>query len=405
MYTSGGLTFIAIFFWISLGGILYTYFGYPLLITLLARLRPKTEIRQTNNPPNATLLVAAHTEEAVIAEKIKNCLLNYPKERLQILIVTDGSTDSTPEIVKKYAKDGVELLHQPERRGKMAAINRAMPHARGEIIVFSDANNHYHPDAIAKLVAPFSDPHIGAVSGAKTIEQEGSNLGVSEGLYWKYESFIKTQENRVGNCTSVCGEILAIRKDAYTPPPENTINDDFYIAMQIVRQGYRLVYAPEAKSTERVSATARDEITRRTRINAGRYQAIALASQLLPFNRPLLVWQIVSHKFLRPLVPLGMIAVALSNVILVLAQPQSRGIARLFYLGTPYGEIMLGLQMLFYLLAWLGARFPNQNKRSKLTRLLYLPTFLANSNLAAFKGLIQFLRGQQSHIWERIPRR
>ncbi len=394
--------FIALFFWISVGGILYTYFGYPLLIFLFARLVAKSGTHQTSLPP-VTLLIAAYNEENVIEEKIRNSLaIDYPKELFQVLIVADGSTDKTCEIAKRYIPAGVDLLYQPERRGKMAAINRALPQARGEIIIFSDANNLYPLDAICRLIGPFENPEVGAVTGAKVIQQGDGSLGTSEGLYWKYESFIKKQESRLGSCTSAAGEMLAIRKDLYLPPPENVINDDFYIAMQIVRKGYRLVYVPEAKSIERVSPSAQDEITRRTRINAGRFQAIAMAKQILPLHRPLLVWQILSHKFLRPLVPFGMIGAALFNLLAVLFPPKSNN---LFLLGKPYSLIFLSLQILFYMLAWLGRDYGNRGDQNRFLRLLYLPTFLTNSNWAALMGFFRFLRGRQSHVWERIARR
>ena len=395
-------TLIALLFWMAFVVIFYTYFGYPLLIWIISSFIPKSEFSK-HQTPYVTLLIAAYNEETVIEDKLINSLsIDYPKEKLQILVITDGTTDQTPAIVKKYADLGIELLHQPERRGKMAAINRAMAHARGEIIVFSDANNYYQPDTLKKLITPFSNLEVGAVSGAKVIDRGDGALGASEGLYWKYESFIKQQESRLGSCTSVSGEILAIRKNTYNTPPDNIINDDFYIAMQVIRQGHRLAYVPEAKSSERVSLTAKDEIIRRTRINAGRYQAIAMAGHLLPFNRPILVWQIISHKFLRPLVPFCMIVLVISNLTAVLYPPKAGGA---IYLQPPFGVFMLGLQMLFYILAWIGARPLKQENQSKLIRLLYLPTFLTNSNIAALYGFFQYLRGQQSHIWERIQRR
>ena len=399
---SVGSLLIALLFWGSLGGILYTYFGYPVLIYLLAKILHKPNTYQTYKP-SVTLLIAAYNEESVIEEKIRNSLaIDYPKELFQIVIVTDGSADKTPEITKGYTGTGLKLLHQPERRGKMAAINRALPHASGEIIVFSDANNHYHADTILNLVRPFADPAVGATTGAKSIAKGDGSLGASEGLYWKYESFIKKQESRSGSCTSAAGEVLAIRKNLYSPPPDHVINDDFYIAMQVLRKGYRLIYVPEARSSERVSPSATDEISRRTRINAGRFQAIAMAKDLLPFGSPLLVWQIFSHKFLRPLVPFAMIGAALSNLLAVLFAPQKAG---LFILGKPYSLIFLSLQIIFYGLAWLGRKSTEGGEQSKLQRLFYIPTFLTNSNFAALMGFFKFLRGGQSHLWERIQRR
>ncbi len=396
---------LAMLFWGSLALIFYTYFGYPLLISLLPSRRHKISPSQhVTALPSVTLLIAAYNEQAVIEEKIRNSLAcEYPREKLQILIVTDGSQDRTPDLVQKYQGQGVELLHQPERRGKMAAINRAMPSVRGEIIVFSDANNLYQTDTLQKLAQPFSDPEVGAVTGAKVILKGDGDLGESEGLYWKYESYIKKQESRAGSCTSVAGEILAIRKSAYIHPPDNIINDDFFTAMQVIRQGYRLLYTPEAKSAERVSPSARDEMIRRTRINAGRYQAIALSRQVLPFRQPVLVWQIFSHKFMRPLVPFFMIAALVSNALAVLVQylhPQGW-----IFLGPPLGIVFLLLQALFYLLVVVGNHVQKKQGGGRLRTLLYLPTFLTNSNLAALQGFFQFLKKQPGHLWQRIERR
>ena len=396
---------ISLLFWASLLLIAYTYFGYPLLIALLpSRKRKADKAAEETFLPALTLLIAAYNERSVIEEKVRNSLAgDYPREKLQILVVTDGSDDGTPDLVQKFVDQGVELLHQPERRGKMAAINRAMQQVRGEIIVFSDANNFYQPDTLLKLALPFQDPAVGAVTGAKVILKGDGDLGESEGLYWKYESFIKKQESRLGSCTSVTGEILAIRKAAYIRPPDNIINDDFFTAMQVVRQGYRLVYEPKARSSERVSPSARDEVIRRRRINAGRYQAIAMLRQVLPFNQPLLVWQIFSHKFMRPLVPFFMIAALLTNFLaVVLPYPRP---ANGFFLTAPLGWILLALQVLFYLMALAGNFIQQKQGKSKLRLLFYLPTFLTNSNLAALQGFFQFLKKQPGHLWTRIERR
>lgn len=393
---------IEILFWFSLGMILYTYLGYPVLITIMPT-HKNLPIKENSSPLSITLLIAAFNEEDVIEEKIKNTLATeYPTEKLQILIVTDGSSDETPQIVKLYSNAGVELLHQPERRGKMAAINRAMPYVRGDIIIFSDANNFYEPDTIPKLAEPFNDPQIGAVSGAKVITKGDGELGNSEGLYWKYESYIKKQESRAGSCTSVAGEILAIRKSAYITPPDHIINDDFYMAMKIIRQGYRLVYIADAKSNERVSPSSKDERIRRTRINAGRYQAIAMAGNLLP-KEAVLRWQIISHKFLRPLVPFFMIIIFLTNVLAVLfPYPQPQG---LLYHSYPFGLIFLTAQIIFYLLAITGTSLEKHKSEGFARLLFYLPTFLVNSNYSALLGFLQYIKGKPGHLWQRAQRR
>jgi poly-beta-1,6-N-acetyl-D-glucosamine synthase len=390
---------IATLFWLCLGSILYTYAGYPLLLTLLARFRPRSQ-RWTGATPSVTLLITAYNEEAVIAQKLENCLaLDYPPDRLQILVAVDGGADRTRDIVRQYKERGVELNFSPDRNGKMAAINRIMPQARGEIVVFSDANNLYMPETLRELVKPFADPTVGAVSGAKLILHGDGALGESEGLYWKYESFIKQQESRLGSCTGVVGEILALRRVLFEPPPEYIINDDFYMAMRLIKRSYRVVYAPQARSYERISVSAQAEQIRRTRIVAGRYQAMLHAGELLPFHRPLVVWQVVSHKFLRPLVPLAMIGTLLTNLVAVIWPGRHRSWSRL---APPIGVILLLSQLAFYGLAWFGRQF---EQTGALGKLFYLPTFLVNTNLAALTGLYRFLSGEQTHRWQRAQRR
>jgi cellulose synthase/poly-beta-1,6-N-acetylglucosamine synthase-like glycosyltransferase len=349
-----------------------------------------------------TLLIAAYNEEATIAEKLENSLaLDYPPDRLQILVAADGSDDHTPDIVQSFASRGVELSYSPPRHGKMAAINRARPQSRGEIVVFSDANNIYEPGVLRELVAPFADPTVGGVTGAKSIMRGDGALGESEGLYWKYESFIKKQETRLGSTTGVAGEILAIRRSLFESPPDNIINDDFYIAMRLIQRGYRIIYNPKARSVERVSASAQDEIARRARIVAGRYQAIVLAPQLLPFQNPLIIWQVVSHKFLRPLVPFAMVGALLTNLMAVVYPIRSKRSA-LTNLAPPFNWFFLILQLIFYGLAWMGSQSKLQGK---LGSILYVPTFLVNSNLAAIIGLYRFLTRSQTTLWQRVQRR
>ncbi len=392
---------IAKFFWLCVGSILYTYAGYPLLLALLSRRRPKPQPYPFHTP-SVTLLITAYNEEQIIGDKIENALaLDYPRDCLQILVADDGSVDRTAEIVRSFAARGVELVQHPPRRGKLAALNRAVPDARGDILMFSDASNFYNREMLQEIVRPFADPTVGAVSGAKVVRRGDGVLGESEGAYWKYESFIKEQETRLGCCTSATGEILAIRSELFEPPPDHIINEDFFIGMQIVRRGYRIVYAPRARSSERVSASAQAEVERRARIIAGRYQALAEWQRLLPFHRPGLVWQVVSHKFLRPFVPFAMAGALLANGLAVL-RPSRPG--RLWLLGQPFNWIFLALQLLFYASAWLGNRMERAGQ-SKLPFYLYLPTFLVNSNLAAVIGLYRFLTRRQSTLWARTPRR
>lgn len=388
-----------IIFWLSVLFIAYTYLGYPLLIALFARIRSLQETHPISVPFSVTLLITAYNEEAVIAEKIENSLrLDYEAGKLQILVAADGSSDRTPEIVKSFS-DNVELNYIPQREGKMAAINRATPYCRGDIIIFSDANNMYESDAITKLVAPFTDKTVGATTGAKLIIQDGGDLSGAEGVYWKYESWIKKNQTILGTCTSSVGEILAVRRDYYKPPPNNVINDDYYIVIDLIRRGFRVCYVPEARSFEHISITAQDEIVRRSRISTGLYQTIFMASRLLPFKRPGVVWHIISHKFFRVLLPFGFIGVFISSLWLTVFPVKTS--PSLLFVTYPYSIIFLLAQLLFYLLAVIGNYIKFPGIFGKLT---YICTYLVNSNFALFKGFLGFITRRQTNVWERVRR-
>lgn len=382
-----------ILFWLSVLFVVYTYLGYPLLIALVARFISKRVFAQAHDVA-VTLLITAYNEENVIRKKIENSLnLDYPADKLQIIVAADGSTDQTPEIVKQFKDRGVVLAFTPQRDGKMAAINRAIPLAHGDIIVFSDANNMYDVDAIRKLVAPFSDAKVGATTGAKLIIQDGGNLSGAEGIYWKYESWIKKNETTLGTCTSSVGEILAVRRALYNPPPNNIINDDYYMVLNLIRRGFQIYYVPEARSLEYISATARDEMVRRSRMNAGKYQAISLSFNLLPFNKPLVIWQIISHKYCRAFLPFGFIGALLANILIVLFQENSP--SSFFY------WTLLLLQIAFYGAAAVGNRVKFQGFLGKV---FYLPTYLVNSNMAILRGFYGYLSKKQTNVWERVRR-
>jgi poly-beta-1,6-N-acetyl-D-glucosamine synthase len=302
------------------------------------------------------------------------------------------------DIVKSYGGRSVELCYLPERNGKMAAIVRAMNFAKGEIVVFSDANNMYEEKALRELVAPFSESKTGASTGEKLIVEDGRELSSAESLYWKYESAIKKHETILSSCVGSVGEILAVRKELFLPPKEKIINDDHYIILNLLRRGYRVVYVPTARSFEYVSQTAIDEIKRRTRMNAGLYQTITMSSNLLP-TQPLLIWQLFSHKYFRAFVPFALLASLTLNVIIVLFGKNQD--PSLFFLSYPYGLLFLFLQSFFYFLAVIG----NLIKfKGILGKIFYVPTFLLNSNLAVLAGLYSFIANKQSHIWTRVAR-
>ena len=346
------------------------------------------------------MIIAAYNEEAVIERKLTETLdLDYPSIDIQIIVAADGSDDATAEIARRFAYRGVEVLHRHERLGKMAALERAVPFARGDLLVFSDANNTYRADTLREIARPFTDPTVGAVTGRKTVRAD-DGLGYSEGLYWRYESAIRRWETRLGVCTGVNGELLALRRELFTQAPADIINDDAWLAHGVIRRGYRVVYAPDAVSVEDVSATATDEVKRRSRMVAGQWQLLARAHRVLQWRRPVVAWQIMSHKLLRPLVPFGMMAAVGANIASVTGPGQGSGWAGIWALASPWNWVLLAAQAAFYTVAAAGPRLGG-----RMARLAYVPRFLVDSNIAALRGLGGFLRRQQGPTWERVARR
>ncbi len=400
---------IALFFWICVGLIVYVYALYPALLWLLTRFFKKT-LRPHKGVgtefPSVTLLISAYREEAVIAKKLENSLaIDYPSDRLQILVAVDGQEDRTREIVESFAEKSIVLSYSPQRTGKINAISRAVRASTGEIIVLTDANTFFAPDALKKLVEPALDPAVGAVSGAKVILREGDTLSSSEGLYWKYESFIKQQESDLNSCTGVSGEIFAFRRELFEPPPSWVINDDFYLAMQILRKGYRVVYIPGALTYERISLSAQDEGTRRRRIATGRTQALWMGADLLPWNQPVLIWQIFSHKFFRLALPFAMFGALLANLAAVVWPTAPTTNYPWIFLSSNVAWLFLILQVLFYGTAGLGAWLQRDHKAAGWKKVLYLPAFLVNSNLAVLFGFVQAFSRRQANLWQRVARR
>jgi biofilm PGA synthesis N-glycosyltransferase PgaC len=371
----------------SLGVIANVFAGYPAAIALLARLRPRPLRGEPDFTPAISLVILAHNEADVIEEKLRNVReLDYPQERLEVLVVTDGSSDDTPERARSFP--GVRVLHEPERRGKLVAMNRGLQVASNDILVFSDANNLYTRDALRELVAVFADPSVGAATGRKSIDDgSGRALDRAEGIYWRYESKIKQWESLAGSVVGVCGEILAFRREAYQPPVEGAVSEDFQQALLVAMDGWRVVYAPRAISLERASATIEDEATRRSRLTAGRGQALRRLLPRLLRERPFLAWQVISHKGLRPAVPWALLLALFSNLRLARLSLRLR--------------LMASGQLVFYLAAALGWE---QERRGRRNRLTYLPFYFCRMNIATIRGLRDWLTGRQDAVWARVRR-
>jgi poly-beta-1,6-N-acetyl-D-glucosamine synthase len=371
----------------AVGLVTYAFAGYPALVATLARVRPRPVLADPAFEPSVSLIVVAYNEEDVIGDRLRNCLeLDYPSERVELIVIADGSDDRTAAIAREFA--GVKVLYQSERRGKLHAMNRAATAATGDVLVFSDANNRYSGDALRELVAPFADPAVGVVSGRKAIDDgTGRPLDQAEGLYWRYESRVKEWETRSGSVTAVAGEIIAFRREAFPQVPIGTVLDDFAQAMLAAADGWRIAYAPAALSLEVASATLGDEAIRRARIVSGRSQALARFLPRVARRDPEYAFRLVSHKGLRPLVPWALLAAAISSIASVRERRWAR--AAVAAEGAFYGAAVAGLL---------------EDRRGRRTRLLYLPYWFCRMNLATLTGLSEFARGRNDPVWARVRR-
>ncbi len=371
-------------FWCAVALVVYTFGGYPVLIGLLARrvrsLRPADGVRTVESDlPSVAVLIPAYNEEAVIAAKIENSLaLTYPPDRLEVVVVSDGSDDGTPEIVARYADRGVRLYHQPERRGKMAAINRVMPLLTTDIVVMTDANAMVTPGALQAIVPHFADPTVAGVAGEKRV------LGGGEGLYWRYESFLKRCDSVISSVMGAAGELFAIRRERFEPPPANTLLDDFVISLRLVEQGYRVVYEPAAVAIEPPSPSMLGDWRRRVRIAAGGIQSICWLPGLMSPRRGRIAWQYISHRVLRWLVtPFLLPIIYGTNLILC---------------GQPFYRLLLWGQTGFYLAALVGYVWARQGTPPRLLQAIFYFCF---TNLAAIVGFWRYVTNRQPVTWEK----
>ena len=370
------MTTTRLLFWISAGVTVYVYAGYPVLLWLLQAV-VRTAPRQEPVEPSVSLLVAAYNEAAVIGDKIRNSLaLDYPAGKLEIVVASDGSKDATAEIVRSFYKSESErggpirLLNYEQNRGKMAVLNDAVRELRGDIVAFSDASSMLAADSLRILVQSFNDARVGAASGVyRLLKKDQAQLGAQEDLYWKYETFLKVQEAKLGAFTGAHGSLYAIRRALYPFPPLNTINDDFTIPMRILERGHRVAYEPAAVAYE--EAHEMEGFSRRVRITAGNIEQLREIKGLVWPPRPFVLFCLLSHKTGRLLVPVFMLIALGANIIL-------RG-------QFPYNWLLLG-QVLFYGLAVLGAM---ANLKPKVLR---LPYYFCMINSALFAWVYQALR-------------
>lgn len=378
-------------FWLVLLVILcYVYFGYPLVLALLGKIRPRPIKRDDNYTPEVALLICAYNEQEVIEEKIKNCFdLDYPDGKIKFIIASDGSEDGTREIVNRYIKDGIIFYDYPERKGKIGAILATVPKIDSEIILFSDANTMYHPGAVRSLMRNFADPSVGGVSADVILTNDTTAYSEPESLYYKYERWIQEAESRIGSIIGADGGMYAIRRKLFKAPSSNTILDDFVISMNVALQGFRLVYEGEARGYEKNVNSCYVEFLKKSRVVAGAVQAIRQNEGIPDPGKGLLFFCYFSHKFLRWHVPVLMITfLPLSTYIFWVTDN--------FFPG-----LILAGQLLFYFFAVLGGI---TSGRIKLP-ILYIPFYFFLVNGAALYGLYKGWRNRQPTKWQVFSRK
>ncbi|MBW3600170.1 MAG: glycosyltransferase family 2 protein [Planctomycetes bacterium] len=306
-----------ILFWSAAGVLLYIFAAFPALMLVRAKLRPRP-FRSGDIAPTATIVIAAHNEAAAIGDRLENLLgLDYPRDRLQILVASDGSTDATEQIVRQYEAQGVRLLALP-RGGKIAALNRALEEAEGEIVVFSDANTCFARDALRALARPFADPQVGGVAGDQVYLKGGamSPSAAGERMYWNLDRALKRAQSCSGSVTSATGAIYAVRRSLLPTIPA-AVTDDFYVSTGVIARGYRLVFAQDAIAYEPVAASARGEFQRKVRVMTRGLRGVVVRRELLnPFRFGFYSLQLFSHKVLRRLAVFPLAALWGTSLIL-----------------------------------------------------------------------------------------
>ena len=378
----------AVIAWVALGLVLYVYIGYPLLLWVLSRIYHR-EVHQAPTTPSVTLLISAFNEAEVIKEKLENSVaLDYPRERLEVLVISDASTDETDRIVQSFSGNGVVLLRMPQRRGKTMGLNAAMKVASGEIVVFSDANIMYRLDAVRKLVQSFADPTVGCVTGdSRYLDQPDSVAHVQENSYWGYERFVRTLESKIGSTVGGDGAIFAIRRELYTPLLPDMIND-LVVPLQIVVKGHRAIFEPQAVGLEPSAGDFKREFRRKRRIvNRSWRGVMAVGDVLNPFKVKVFAWQVWSHKVLRWLV-LPFVSMA------------ALGCLAAYPLGWLYQVGAWGF-LGSLILAGVGAVAPPC--LGPISRLTHIIFYFYLVNLAALLGVLRALAGRVEAVW--VPER
>ena len=376
---------VSILFWVSLGLIGYIFVGYPALLALWGAVRPR-RWRQQPCEPNISIVFSAYNEAASIVAKIENLLaLDYPAERVEILVGSDGSTDGTAEQLLTVCDQRLRVFIFSQRRGKPVVLNTLVPQAHGDIVVLCDVRQKFEAGVLRAFARSFADPHVGAVTGKMILTTEGGTaVSGGSGFYWRYETFIRSRESVIDSTIAATGAIYAIRKTLFEPIPADTILDDVLIPLRIVRRGYRVIVESEARAFDSASAHAQQEFTRKVRTLAGNFQLFVRERWLFNPLRNRLWWQTLSHKALRLLIAPLQITIAVANVMLLGASPL-------------YKIIMLA-QILFYAGAIAGWVLPRDWKKPFV---ITFPFFFCLLSWATVLAFLRSVTGRQPVTWQK----
>lgn len=390
---------LKIIFWLCLLLVAYTYVGYGIVLYLLVLIKravkgtPKQRaLPDDEQLPGVTLMICAYNEEDIVEEKMINTReLNYPKGKLKVMWVTDGSNDHTNERLAEYEE--VTVVFTPERKGKTAALNHGIQSVDTPLVIMTDANTMLNRECVREVVRCFMDERVACVAGEKRVmaRNKSDNAAEGEGIYWKYESTLKRLDSELYSAMGAAGELCAIRTELYQPMPEDTLLDDFIMSMILVGQGKRIAYAPNAYAMEYGSADITEESKRKRRIAAGGLQSTwRLRALLNPFRQPIVTFQLVSHRVLRwTITPFALIALIPLNILLVIL-----GAGWLYI-------IILALQMLFYIAALAGHLLAKAGKKNKL---LYIPYYFLFMNVNVFRGIHYLYSHKSNGAWEKAKR-
>lgn len=388
---------LKILFWVSIAVVFYTYIGYGILLWFMVKVKSlinkENKVTDEDYLPDVTLFIAAYNEEDVVAEKMQNTLaLKYPKEHFHIIWITDGSNDTTNDKLAAYPE--VTVLYQSQRQGKTAAINRGMPLVTTPIVVFTDANTMLNEDSISEIVKCFSNSKVGCVAGEKRIavqDKDGAAAG-GEGIYWKYESILKSLDSRLCTAVGAAGELFAIRRNLFEVMENDTLLDDFILSMRIAQQGYKIEYCGAAYAIESGSADMHEEEKRKVRIAAGGLQSIyRLRSLLNIFKYGMMSFQYISHRVLRW---------SLTPILLFLLIPLNIALVALDFQNTIY-IIILILQSLFYAMGYWGYYL---SKKAIKNKILYIPYYFLFMNVNVINGIFYLRKKRGSGAWEKAKR-